>query len=166
MTLAELQVSLEHIHNALLVFNEDELENVSDVQQQWTYLRATSRAIIHAVDQILHESTTAHSDGTDEDEHAGEHDDDLSERDNAVSKTEQTAVRRASQIMERINDELIMPSEFVWLLTGERTASAMKMEDEAFVRLYRGYAATSRDIWVCLVKITSTALARAQRTTV
>ena len=54
----------------------------------------------------------------------------------------------AHMILEHIGDSGINPSEFIHILKEDSRGSHQKNEDEAFIRLYRGYSPMHRNEWV------------------
>jgi len=50
--------------------------------------------------------------------------------------------------LEHIGDSGIDPSEFIHILEEDSRGSRQKNEDEAFIRLYRGYSPVHRNEWV------------------
>jgi hypothetical protein len=52
--------------------------------------------------------------------------------------------------MASIREPTVPPSEFLSLIEDTAPISHQKLEDKAFVRLYRGYMAEDVTDWVCL----------------
>jgi hypothetical protein len=57
---------------------------------------------------------------------------------------------RVKQIIASIGEPSVLPSEFLSLIEETAPISRQKMEDKAFIRLYRGYKAENNPDWVCI----------------
>ena len=67
----------------------------------------------------------------------------------ARERNARVANTRAHHILSSIEGELIVPSEFVGMIDTVLTGPRQRIEDDAFVRLYRGYSASDLSAWVC-----------------
>jgi len=82
-------------------------------------------------------------------DHTGSFSDSESEdtvRESAKDKRARITAKRAQSILSRIGGP-VGPLEFVALILEDVTSSQEKLEDDAFVRLYRGYDSTFLDGW-------------------
>ena len=73
---------------------------------------------------------------------------DQDENETPAEKAARIVDRRAHTILEHIGDSGIDPSEFIHILEEDSRGSRQKNEDEAFIRLYRGYSPVHRNEWV------------------
>ena len=66
----------------------------------------------------------------------------------AAERAKRITNKRVQLILASMDNASLSPSEFLSLIEGPAPASRQKSEDNAFIRLYRGYAAQDITDWV------------------
>jgi hypothetical protein len=66
----------------------------------------------------------------------------------AAERSNQIANNQVQLLLASVEDASISPSEFLTLIEDTAHASRRKMEDNVFIRLYRGYTAEDMADWV------------------